>query len=151
VSKERNPLFQAMCDEILALISVSARLQEPSILEGLGPIRDALEKDALRIQVLATFGRSVVERIVNSICEKNGLPLKRHLATDIGTLQKAKLVAPWIITHFHTLRVHGNVTVHAPGTVSYQPSGLQDEDLFTVLVSLLRVLLFWDAFELGNP
>lgn len=93
------------------------------------------------------FGREVAEFVVNSLCVQHGIALKWGLADNIKALGAAKIIAPWIIVHFDTLRAHGNSAVHVSQKDRFVPPTLEDEDLLSVLISLLRVLLFWQWLE----
>ena len=149
VSSTADSVTQALIDEILSHLVNSRSLQ---LLPFEAPSRGiALELGSgeVSIQRLATFSRVLVEQMVKKMVTRYGLSWKGNLWEGITSLARANIVAPWIISHFHTLRVLGNESVHGLAEAEYVPTDLQDSDLVPVLACLGRVLDFWQSLD-GN-
>ena len=106
-----------------------------------------LRGDEVSIRRLATFGRILTEQMVREITLSEGLSWNGNLFEGISELGKHRRIAPWIISHFHTLRVLGNESVHEGPDEHYVPSDLQDSDLVPVLACLSRILSFWKSWR----
>jgi hypothetical protein len=110
-------------------------------------IENSIKSDNVNLQLVSIFSRTLIEAIVQEICINKSIVWRGNLLNDIEALKSAAIIAPWMISHFHSLRILGNASVHVKNSVNYIPENLQEEDLITVLVSLLRVISFylkWD-------
>ena len=147
VSPAADSVAQALKLEILEQIQSSEPLTSPPFEDSsVGIIRE-LQDDEVSIQRLATFGRILTEKMVREITVSEGLPWKGNLYEGIYELGRHRRIAPWIISHFHTLRVLGNETVHGNQSEDYVPADLQDSDLVPVLACLSRILSFWETWR----
>lgn len=143
IDSAKNDVVRALRDEILALIDRSKKFRQPPLEETVKPIKDALKGKQICLQLVSAFSRRLVESIVSAILAERRIESRGSLVQDIQTLGYRQVVAPWIISHFHALRVFGNETLHAKGQVSYRPDSLQEDDLVSVLTSLRSVVQFY--------
>jgi hypothetical protein len=148
VSSTADSVAQAIKNEILAQIQSSEPFSTSPFKEPAVGIARELQGEDVSIQRLATFGRILIEQIVREIVASEGLSWNGNLFDGITDLGRHKKIAPWIISHFHTLRVLGNETVHGSLDVHYVPADLQDSDLVPVLACLSRILSFWHSWRL---
>jgi len=147
VSSTADSVAQALIDEILSQLDSSVSLQRPPLEASSTGIALELRTGEVSIQRLATFSRVLTEQMIKEIVVTHGLSWTGNLWEGITGLARHDIVAPWIISHFHTLRVLGNETVHATAAVKYMPTDLQDSDLVPVLACLSRVLDFWHTWQ----
>ncbi len=147
ISSTADSVAQALKSEILVEIQSSEPYSSSPFRESSVGITRELQSDEVSIQRLATFGRILIEQIVREIVLSEGLSWNGNLFEGISQLTKHKKIAPWIISHFHTLRVLGNETVHGSPDDHYVPADLQDSDLVPVLACLSRILSFWKSWR----
>ena len=143
IDSAKNEVVRALRDEIMVLIDGGGRFGHKEMADLVKPIRSALAEKQICLQLICAFSRRLTEKIVNDILEERKLEKRGILAADIQTLAYKQVVAPWIVSHFHALRVFGNETIHAKPGVSYRPEFLQDDDLVSVLTSLRSVIQFY--------
>jgi len=79
----------------------------------IAPILTALQDKKIYLQLVSALGRKLVEVIVGRIISERSLVDKGQLVHNIIMLNYEQVVAPWIASHFHALRVFGNEAVHA--------------------------------------
>ena len=147
VEKAMNKVVRALSGELLAILSFSSKFKDEKIFPFVEPIENSLRSEPICLQQTAAFARSLVELIVKKICFSRHIGKNSSLYGNIEKLRNNNIVAPWMISHFHSLRILGNETVHFKEDVSYRPVALTDDDLIAVLVSLLRVASFWNDWE----
>lgn len=147
VSSAANSVAQALKEEILSQIESSESLTQPPFQSSSVGISRELRCHDVSIQRLATFSRILIEQMVREIAATEKLMWSGNLWEGITELARRDKVAPWIISHFHTLRVLGNETVHEQSDVQYVPADLQDSDLVPVLACLSRILSFWQSWR----
>lgn len=147
VDRARDHVLKGLSDEILSSVAVLTSLHETAEGDLKTPLENVLRADRINLQLAAAFGRKLAETVVRAICLERSLAWEGVFFNDIEALRKHRVVAPWMISHLHSLRVFGNETVHVKGAVSYRPAALEDEDLVPILVSLLRVMTFWKAWQ----
>jgi len=145
--REANQVARALADEILSMLGGSEFASPRSVAADSDRVCDELRRSTVSIQRVASVGRVLAETIVRQILEGSGLAWSGSFNDGIYTLRKREMVAPWIISHLHTLRVIGNESVHSQGTVRYRPRELDDGDLVPVLAALHRVVLFWRNWQ----
>ncbi len=150
VKTANKHVVQGLSAEIVAIASTPI-FQTKRLKEALEPIVKALNSDTLCLQLVATFGRVATEVIVKEVCQSQGIATNLSLFKAINTLDEQKIVAPWLINHFHNIRILGNETVHTGKPVTYRPDELGEDDLIPILASLLRVLSFWQSWHTTLP
>lgn len=143
IDSAKHEIVRALRDEILARIHASGKFQGNDLKEVVVALENALKVGTICLQQVSAFSRVLVERIVDKILKERGIASKHNLQQDIMTLTYNEIVAPWITTHFHSLRVFGNETLHKKTTVNYRPTALHDDDLVPILSSLNSVVAFW--------
>ena len=147
ISSTAGSVAQALKHEILAQIQTSKLYSSsPFRVPSVG-ITQELQSDEISIQRLATFGRILIEQIVRELVLSQELSWNGNLFEGISELGRHRKIAPWIISHFHTLRILGNETVHGSPDKHYVPPDLQDSDLVPVLACLSRILSFWESWR----
>ena len=147
ISSTAGSVAQALKHEILAQIQTSKLYSSsPFRVPSVG-ITQELQSDEISIQRLATFGRILIEQIVRELVLSQELSWNGNLFEGISELGRHRKIAPWIISHFHTLRILGNETVHGIPDKHYVPPDLQDSDLVPVLACLSRILSFWESWR----
>ena len=147
IAKARNEIIRALCAEIIDKIKKIKIKGNGIIVKNAILIENAIKSDNVNLQLVSIFSRSLIEAIVQEICINKSIVWRGNLLNDIEALKSAAIIAPWMISHFHTLRILGNASVHVKNSVNYIPENLHEEDLIPVLVSLLRVISFylkWD-------
>jgi hypothetical protein len=143
IDSAKDSIVQALRDEILVLIKSSGKLTLSPLGEVVDPLANTLSEKQICLQQVSTIGRKLVEVIVDQLITERKLESKGTLVNNITMLNYEQVIAPWIASHFHALRVFGNETVHAKSEVKYRPKSLQDDDLVAVLTSLRSVLQFY--------
>jgi O-acetyl-ADP-ribose deacetylase (regulator of RNase III) len=113
IDTARNNVIRALRDEILSVLGGTSSLRHAKLRDAIVPLEHGLVADPLCLQQIAIFGRALAERIVQCVCSHQKLDCKGPLIADIELLRKHDVVAPWIISHLHSLRIFGNETVHA--------------------------------------
>jgi hypothetical protein len=113
------------------------------------PLRKAVaDPDRLCVQTIATFGRKLAELITEQLCRDLDLPIARDLLTNIETVRNSNMLAGWISSYLHSLRVFGNEGVHSLAAKrSVVPARLSSEDLLSILCAIRSVLRFWDEWR----
>lgn len=141
----RDQVASALRDELLAKTSFLAD-DKHLIKDELKRLDVTLRRSHLTIESLALEGRLLVEAIVSQLCSQHNIMVKdKRLYHRIEAVSKQKIVAPWIISHFHSLRAFGNEGAHDSQDITYLPTCLTEADVIPVLVSTLHVLLLWEA------
>jgi hypothetical protein len=106
------------------------------------------DPDRLCVQTIATFGRKLAELMTEQLCRDLDLPLARDLLTNIETVRNTHMLAGWISSYLHSLRVFGNEGVHSLAAKrSVVPARLSPEDLLSILCAIRSVLRFWDEWR----
>ena len=147
ISSTADSVAHALKLEILEQIRSSEPDSSSSFKEHSVGITRELRGDEVSIRRLATFGRILTEQMVREITLSEGLSWNGNLFEGISELGRHRKIAPWIISHFHTLRILGNETVHGSPDKHYVPPDLQDSDLVPVLACLSRILSFWKSWR----
>lgn len=143
IDSVKDSVVQALKDEILVKLKSSEKFKSPNMFDIVSPIIQALQGAQICLQLVSTFSRKLVEEIVNQLILEKKLIDRGSLVNNITMLNYEQVVAPWIASHFHALRVFGNETVHAKSEVKYRPKSLQEDDLVAVLTSLKSVVHFY--------
>jgi hypothetical protein len=144
VSVAGETVTQGLREELLSRIEACKAVGSPELREVLVHIQDELKTPgSIYPQRVAVEGRRMVEYVVHTLAANLGAPWKGSMLEDIEALRKTDLVAPWIISYLHSLRVFGNEGVHFKGDVPYTPRKLQPGDLTAILCSISRVLNYW--------
>ena len=125
------------------------------VSQGVGPIvgnqvfgtsRTTFQESKVNLERLAGSCRKLVEHVVATIAEEDGVLLSNSMLADsITALRKRKRVAPWILSHLDCLRVFGNAAVHSQDQVTFIPPRLTQDDLLAMFVSLQRLLAFAES------
>ncbi len=111
VDAARRDVAEALASEVLEIVSTSPALGHPALTGALEPRRQSLEAKPVCLQQVAAFARVLIERIVQAVATGSGIAWKGSLLEDIETVRREGIVAPWMISHFHSLRILGNETV----------------------------------------
>jgi hypothetical protein len=146
ISSASDTVAQALKDEIIVQLDISQTLATPPFFDATTGLSRELKHDEVSLQRLATFGRILVEQMAMQISIKAGLTWTGNLWEGITELGRRKIIAPWIVSHFHTLRVLGNELMHGHDEINYLPKDLQESDLVPVLACLSRLLSFWESW-----
>jgi len=110
------------------------------------PLQQSLEKtENICIQSVCIFGRKLCELLASAFIVKSNLKLSGDLCSNIERLGKNKIVAPWICSYMHSLRIFGNETVHGKSVVKYLPKKLNKNDLVATLSAINSLLAFWNT------
>jgi len=147
IDSAKDNVVTALRDEIVANIKSSAKFKQSGIFDVIKPIEGALQEKQICLQLVSTFSRKLVEYIVDQLMREKTLGSRGSLVNNITMLNYEQVVAPWIASHFHALRVFGNETVHVKGEVKYRPKSLKEDDLVAILTSLRSVLSFYADWE----
>jgi len=151
VDASNEVVARSLCCEIVAKINQGVLAGPLAELET--PLRAAMSAPAkLCVQTIATFGRKLAETVTEQLCLFHGLPLKRDLLMNIEAIRLAKVVADWIPSYLHTLRVFGNEGVHSlAGKRAVMPSQLSGDDLLTILCGVRALMTFWTNLPKTEP
>ena len=115
-----------------------------SPLDGaVGPLRQALSRtENICIENVCVFGRKLCELLCSYLIRAHDLRESAILLKNIETLRESGVVAPWICSYMHSLRIFGNETVHTHSDVRYVPRSLDGNDLITALSAIKSLLVF---------
>lgn len=147
VNLASNAALEGLQQELRAQIERSKGLDQDALQKILLPVEEYLKSDSVYFHSVAMAARQTVEHMVQNIRDMHELPCQKDLFHEIKLLYDKDIIAPWIVNHFHCLRILGNEGVHAKGSVLYRPKELQEADLMALLCSLLRVLMFWEEWS----
>ena len=113
------------------------------------PLRHAVaDPDRLCVQTIATFGRKLAELVTEQLCRDLDLPVARDLFANIESVRGSHMLAGWICSYLHSLRVFGNEGVHSiAARRSVVPARLSPEDLLSILCAVRAVLRFWEEWR----
>ncbi|MFC1706919.1 hypothetical protein ACFL59_08895 [Planctomycetota bacterium] len=145
-------VVQALSEEIRARLTSLQWLSEGDLnLKVTAPLLRALAGDkatGLPLQWLTTPGRVLAEYVVSHLIASQpawtGSP-KHDLYARIESLHG--FIEEWMVYHLHVLRVCGNEGAH----LRDGRAALREVDLPALLVSLLRVILWWDERSSRKP
>lgn len=140
-------VLRGLCHEIVSAI-------DSGVLRGFfddldHSLRNALANpDRLCVQTIATFGRKLAEDVTHQLCRDLEIPLGRDLLTNIEAVRKSKMLAAWIASYLHSLRVFGNEGVHSLAVKrGVVPTELSTEDLLSILCAVRAVIQFWRVWR----
>lgn len=147
VDAEGESVLRGLCREIVSAI-------DSGVLRGYfdeldDALRNALANpDRLCVQTIATFGRKLSEVVTEQVCRDLNLPLGRDLLTNIEAVRNSKMLAAWIASYLHSLRVFGNEGVHSLAVKrGVVPSALSTEDLLSIFCAIRAVIQFWRVWR----
>ncbi|PNU19691.1 hypothetical protein C2E25_11350 [Geothermobacter hydrogeniphilus] len=143
IDSAKGSVVQALREEILVLLKGCSKFNQGEMAAHIAPLLTALQDKKIYLQLVSTLGRKLVETMVRELISERSLEDKGLLVHNITMLNYEQVVAPWIASHFHALRVFGNEAVHAKNEVKYKPKELREEDLVAVLTSLRSVVQFY--------
>lgn len=143
VSTTKDVATRALRDELITDLESPDFGFDEQLLEVSREIVSRLRAKKISLQMLALEARRLTERIVQIICSRLGFSVDKSLEGNINRIAKSQKVAPWIASHFHTLRILGNERAHVKEGVLYIPEKLEDGDLLVLLVALSRIAAFW--------
>jgi hypothetical protein len=145
IDSAQNKVVHALREEILArLAALRGRYKADSWPRCSETLRTELGQKQIVLERVAAASRALIECIVLEILKADGVqqPKKGRLDDYIKELRQRNRIAPWILSHFDSLRIFGNAGVHLAGDVSYHPPRLREDDLTAILAALQRVLAF---------
>jgi len=138
-----DPMISALRTEVLTL---AARYKDGPLKPALGPLYEALNVQGdLCIELICTFSRTLCEVMVRECLKMRGQKSSGDLLNSIEKLRKTGMIAPWVSSYMHGLRVVGNKSVHpAHKPPKYLPAQLGSADLVTTMSAARCLLDFWD-------
>ena len=143
VAAGSDEVLKGMVKELAHQLSVT---QESAFSSAIVPLQQALSKpDSICIENICVFGRKLCELLSLHLVERHNLKLSPILLNNIETLRESKIVAPWICSYMHSLRIFGNETVHTRSSVKYVPKSLDQNDLIASLSAIKSLLAFWNG------
>lgn len=148
VDTHSEAALTSLCRDIVQQIDAGSLSRHFGELEA--PLRKAVaDPDRLCVQTIATFGRKLAELMTEQLCRDLDLPIARDLLTNIETVRNSNMLAGWISSYLHSLRVFGNEGVHslAAKQRSVVPARLSPEDLLSILCAIRSVLRFWGEWR----
>lgn len=99
----------------------------------------------LAVHTVCTFGRKLAEEMAGAMLRARAMKVHREFNNNIEALQKAGVIAPWVASYMHGLRVLGNESVHERGVeVAYSPRMLGKTDLAHGLAAIRALLEAWE-------
>jgi hypothetical protein len=128
---------------------VLARLDgtdSPALARSVSALRSALSRTdgQLAIHTVCAFGRALVEEMVGELQRRRGAKAHHELFRNIEALREAGVIAPWVASYMHGLRVLGNESIHERGSdVLYSPRTLGKADLAHGLAAIRALLEGW--------
>ena len=147
VDSQGEAVLDGLCREIVRQIDGGGLHRHFEELEA--PLRGAVaQPDRLCVQTIAAFGRKLAEMTTEQLCRDLDLPIARDLMTNIESVRNSNMLAGWITSYLHSLRVFGNEGIHSLSSKrSVVPSGLSPEDLMSILCAIRSVLRFWGEWR----
>ena len=147
VDTQGEAVLDGLCREIVRQIDGGVLNRHFDELQA--PLRGAVaQPDRLCVQTIAAFGRKLAEQMTEQLCRDLDLPIARDLMTNIEAVRNSKMLASWIASYLHSLRVFGNEGVHSLSSKRHVvPSGLSPEDLMSILCAIRSVLRFWSEWR----
>ena len=138
---------RSLCQEIVARIDGGGLSKAPADLAA--SLRHALsDPERLSVQTVATFGRKLAEAVTEELCCVLGIAVQRELINNIEAVRRGSVVADWIVSYLHSLRVFGNEGVHSlAGKRQVIPSRLSSEDLVSLLSAIRALMSFWEEWS----
>ena len=129
---------------IKEVVHLLHQLTESKLHTATIPLLHALEKNEnVCIENICVFGRKLCELMCLELLKKHDLNIHPMLMNNIETLQQSKIIAPWISSYMHSLRIFGNETVHMKDDVKYKPNHLNENDLIASLSAIKSLVSFW--------
>ncbi len=137
----------SLCRDVVH--QIDGRVLSRHFVELEAPLRKAVaDPDRLCVQTIATFGRKLSELMTEQLCRDLDLPIARDLLTNIESVRNSNMLAGWITSYLHSLRVFGNEGVHSIAAKrSVVPARLSPEDLLSILCAIRATLRFWDEWR----
>lgn len=147
VDTDSEAALTSLCRDIVHQIDGGTLSRHFGVLEA--PLRKAVaDPDRLCVQTIATFGRKLAELVTEQLCRDLDVPLGRDLLTNIESVRNSNMLAGWISSYLHSLRVFGNEGVHSLAAKRrVVPARLSPEDLLSILCAIRSVLRFWDEWR----
>ncbi|REJ74415.1 MAG: DUF4145 domain-containing protein [Planctomycetota bacterium] len=147
VDTQGEAVLDGLCREIVRQIDSGVLNRHFEELQA--PLRGAVaQPDRLCVQTIAAFGRKLAELTTEQLCRDLDLPIARDLMTNIEAVRNSRMLASWISSYLHSLRVFGNEGVHSLSSKRrVVPTGLSPEDLMSILCAIRSVLRFWSEWR----
>lgn len=147
VDTRGESLVNGLCRDLCTVIDRGGLRDCPGNLET--SLRNAVANPKLLcVQTVATFGRKLAEAVTEQVCHDLQLPLGRDLMSNIETVRSSKMLAAWITSYLHSLRVFGNEGVHSLAVKrGVVPSELSPQDLLSILCAIRAIVLFWSEWQ----
>ncbi|MFZ2955888.1 MAG: hypothetical protein WA705_03195 [Candidatus Ozemobacteraceae bacterium] len=143
VSAGNSLVLDGMTREILDLLMP---LQDGMLGGATGPLVHSFSRlDNICIENVCTNGRKLTELIVDDLIQRWELKKSSDLCKNIEVLAASKLVAPWMCSYMHSLRIFGNAVVHEHAQSPYAPEKLNSQDLIAALSAVKSLVLFWKS------
>jgi len=102
------------------------------------PIRNALQREDFRPDVLAAFSRKLVEVYTSDVCKMNNLE-SSSLEESFKLIKEHQLLDEWSIQTFRQIRAFGNPAIHRPDPL-IGPKTPGERDVIILMISLCRLL-----------
>ncbi len=129
---------------IKEVVHILSSLDKTGIDSAVKPLLEALQKkEHVCIENICVFGRTLCELMALALLKQHDLKVHPMLMNNIETLRQSKIIAPWICSYMHSLRIFGNETVHMRETINYRPKGLDENDLIAALSAIKSLAAFW--------
>jgi hypothetical protein len=143
IGADGDPIIVALRQEVLTFAS---RYKDGPLNPALRPLFEALNgKGDLCIELICTFSRTLCEVMVRECLVLQGQKPSGDLLSSIEKLRKTGMIAPWVSSYMHGLRVLGNKSVHpAHSPPKYVPQHLGSADLVSAMSAARCLLSFWD-------
>lgn len=138
VNLGNNLILDSMIKEITTLIMNNKKMLFDDLID---PLFNSLNSQDPCVENVCVNGRKFAEMIVSELLCDNGLKEEKELMNNIEKLGREKIIAPWICSYMHGLRIFGNEMVHSKLNVSgYFPQKLNNVDFISGL-SAIRALI----------
>ena len=135
----KGALFEGLRKELLKTLSGGRMLAGTKGHELFNNASRLINSDQIRSFELGIISRRLVEFIVDDIAPRRK---KMDLMDKIDALSQL-LVADWIRSYMHVLRIFGNESAHERQKQDRKPLNVTEADMVVCLFCLQRMLEFW--------
>jgi hypothetical protein len=144
INHDSNPILNSL---ILDIKTILMNQEKGSLDEGVKPLFDALSvKDKINVELICTFSRTLCEIVVREIQLKHNIKFSGDLLNSIEKLRSENIIAPWISSYMHGIRILGNKSVHPMNQPPlYSPKSLDYNDLLISLTGIKAIIEFYNS------
>lgn len=135
-SQDKVMLNQFKHKAMVILQSMSKKL--PYWEDTLLPLRDSLQRQDFRPEVIAAFSRKLLEVFCIELCKTHGNH-SNSLEDALKYIRFNSLLNGWAVQNLYQIRSFGNPSIHRSETV-FGPKSMNDRDVAILLIDVCKLL-----------